>query len=253
MINVYIFAIPFFICWGSFLNFLAHRLISGQPLTATRSECPRCHHILAWYDLIPVLSWVTLRARCRYCAQPISWLYPFLELLTPFVLTLLLLNVPIYYIPAYFIFFSALLVTIRTDLEHMLISSFMTLFLVPFGIVLSAAHMLPISLNNSLAGAMLGYGFLWALARIFYRITGKHGMGEGDFELLCFIGAFTGIVGCWMSLLIGSVFGSIIGIAYSLLVQSDEQIKIPFGPFLAIGAIMYVVWQPYLLRLLIAL
>ena len=248
--------IPIFLCWGSFLNVLAYRLINGTLITlapsiaATRpSHCPHCQHRLAWYDLIPILSWVFLKGICRYCSQRISWLYPFIELLTTVALSLLCITILPHYFSAYFVFFSALIVTIRTDLQYMLISSFMTLYLIPIAFLWSHFGALPISFANSFAGALLGYGFLWITAKVFFYLTGRQGMGEGDFELLAFIGAFTGVLGCWLSLLIGSVVGSVIGIA--LLIKKPRYFRIPFGPFLAIGAMIYVIWQQQLVELLL--
>jgi len=154
----------------------------------------------------------------------------------------LLIFIPLNYFPAYFIFFSALIVTIRTDIECMLILQLATLYLVPLGLLLSAFGFLPISFYDSLSGALIGYGFLYTFAWIFKRITGKEGIGAGDFDLLAFIGAFTGVIGCWMSLFLGSLVGSFIGLFWWLLGEMNSTAKIPFGPFLAIGSIFYVLF-----------
>lgn len=157
-------------------------------------------------------------------------------------MTALLIFVPLHYFFAYFIFFSALIVTIRSDFEMMLISRFVTIFLVPLGLVFAAFGLLPISLMMSMLGAMLGYGFLAFVAWLTHMIMGKEGIGQGDLELLCFIGAFIGPFGCWVSLLFGSLIGSFIGIIY-LGSSMKRDTKIPFGPFLAAGAIFYVFFQ----------
>lgn len=242
--------IPLWLCWGSFLNVVAYRLVHEDSILKPRSYCPQCRHTLAWFDLIPLFSWIILKGRCRSCSQPISWLYPFIEFTTTLVLSLLVVRIPHDYLLAYFIFFSALIITIRTDLETMLISRFVSLFLVPLGFLFSTLHILPISLTESMLGAGFGYGILYVIAYFFYTFTGKEGMGQGDLDLLAFIGAFTGPYGAWISLLIGSTLGSLIGALYTAIVKPPKGTRIPFGPFLALGAICFVLFQYELMQLL---
>jgi leader peptidase (prepilin peptidase) / N-methyltransferase len=247
-----ILLIPFFLCWGSFLNVLAYRLIKNQSIVTPRSSCPHCQSLIVWYDNIPVLSWLLLGGKCRTCKQPISLLYPCIEILTTIVLSLLYLSIPLHYFFAYFVFFSALIVTIRSDIETMLISRFVTLFLVPFGLVFSAYDLLPLSLPASMGGAFFGYSFLFTINALFKRLRNQDGIGEGDFDLLLFIGSFTGIIGCWISVTIGSLIGSLYGL-YSILHSQKthennnvlQSAKIPFGPCLALGAILFIFFQKY--------
>jgi len=203
--------------------------------------------MIAWHDNIPVISWMALFGRCRYCKKTISWLYPFIELTTTILLTCLYLYIPHQYFFSYFIFISALIVTIRSDIETMLISRYVTLFLVPVAFLLSWHGLLPISFFASICGAVIGYLFLSIINYIFKYATNKDGIGEGDFDLLCFIGSFTGIFGCWATVTIGSTLGSIFGIIYLLyacyFTEKTISTKIPFGPFLAFSAIMYVFLQ----------
>lgn len=159
--------------------------------------------------------------------------------------------VPHSYFWGYFIFFSALIVTIRSDLENMLISRFMTLFLIPVGLLFTVAHLLPITPFESLLGALIGYFFLSGLAYFFWRITGKEGMGQGDWELLAFIGSFIGPIGCWLTLLLASIIGTFFGGVYMMFYKKDRTIKIPFGPFLACGAFLYVLFHTQLLQWLL--
>ncbi len=157
--------------------------------------------------------------------------------------------IPIQYWLAAGIFFSALIVTIKSDIEYMLISQYTTLFLVPIGFMLSALKLLPISLYESILGASLGYGLLWIAGKVFLFYKGKDGIGDGDLDLLCLIGAFTGPIGSMLSLGIGSIIASLISICYVIIKyfitkKLSYDIKVPFGPFLAFGAIM-VVLQGY--------
>ncbi len=250
MIFWLILLIPLFLCWGSFLNVVAYRLIKGTDLIH-RSQCIHCEKIIAWYDNIPLLSYATLRGRCRSCSRPISWLYPAIEFFTAVVMTLLYLSMDNTYFLGYFVLFSALIVTIRSDLETMLISRWVTIALVPVGIIMSFTDTIPIAPINSMMGAATGYLSLWCISALFYLITRKEGIGQGDLDLIACIGAFTGIIGVWMTVLLGSLFGSIIGTGY-LLYQGrmERYMKLPFGPFLALGAITYVLLQDQLLRLI---
>jgi len=245
--------IPLFLCWGSFLNFLAHRLISGKNILSKRSICPSCKKSIAWYDNIPIISWIALKGHCRNCKKKISILYPFIELFTATSLTLLYKTVDSHYFFAYFIFFSALIVSIRSDLETMLLSRFVTLFLVPLGLLFSWLHLLPIGLIDSALGILLGYGFLFILSKLFYLLTKRDGLGQGDLELLAFIGSFLGIVGCWISLFLGSILGSIVGILYISIKKQPKTVKIPFGPFLAFGAICFVLFGDKLKLLILGM
>lgn len=243
--------IPFFLCWGSFLNVIAYRLIHRTfAFCETRSRCPYCKKIIAWYDNIPLISWLILRAHCRQCKKPISWLYPFIEALTAISFFLLFKRIEPVYIPAYVIFFSALIITIRTDLETMLVSRYVTLWLIPLGLLLSWINLLPISLSESLIGCISGYLILFAVAEIYYRLTKKVGMGQGDIDLLAFIGSCLGFLGWWITLIIASCLGTIIGLSLVGFKRTSlVGIKIPFGPFLAVGAMTYVLFQNTLIQL----
>jgi leader peptidase (prepilin peptidase)/N-methyltransferase len=254
----YYLLIPFFLCWGSFLNVLAYRLILNQSIITPRSSCPQCNCLIAWYDNIPIISWLLLTGKCRSCGNPISLLYPFIEILTAVTLSLLYAYIPHHYFFSYFIFFSALIVTIRSDIETMLISRYVTLFLVPVGVYLSAHGLLPISLRESIFGALFGYFFLFFINSIFKYFRNIDGIGEGDFDLLLFIGSFTGIIGCWISITIGSLLGSFYGMYTLLLSLQNNDIttylritRIPFGPFLAFGAIIFTFIQQHIFRYLL--
>ncbi len=237
-----------FLCWGSFLNVVGFRLLEQQSLFG-RSACPACKTKLAWYDLIPVVSWVVLRGACRTCSAPISWLYPFIELLTAVLGILVILYVEPRFWLGYSILFSALIVTIRTDLQMMLISRYMTWGILPLGVFLSGAHLLPLSALDSIAGACFGYGILWAVGKSFHAVRKKEGLGEGDLDLLAMIGSFTGVFGTWIALLLGAFFGSLVGLFFVLKTRKHDII-LPFGPWLALGAIIYVFFQHFFASLI---
>lgn len=238
-------------CWGSFLNVLGYRLISRDSLWGKRSFCPLCKHLIVWYDNIPVLSWLFLSGRCRFCRQSISCLYIFIEVITAVVLSYLYLSVKPLYFASYFIFISALIVTIRSDIETMLISRWVTLFLVPAGLLLSFYQLLPISVYESLLGAVFGYSVLFFVNAVFKYYAKKDGIGEGDFELLCLIGSFLGPWGVWVAMMVGSCLGCLYSCMYLFYAWMRggsvsyvyTGVEIPFGPFLAFGAMVYLFFQ----------
>lgn len=243
----WIFAVIIFLCWGSFLNALAYRLIHGYSIIVPRSFCPNCKTQLQLLDLIPVISWLILKTKCRYCRHKISLLYPAIEILTVAVFVPALVLIPQVLLPVTFIFFSALLVTIRTDFETMLISRAVTLWLIPIATIFAYFNLSYVSINESILGAAISYALLWLVAKVFYLIKNQEGMGEGDFELLAMIGSFIGLHGALFTITIGALMGTGIGLFYYYKYRSLEQ-KIPFGPWLAFAAIFYVLlsFQPYL-------
>lgn len=228
--------------WGSFLNVVAHRAILGLSIITPRSHCLWCKQIIAWYDNIPLLSWIILQGKCRACSTPISLLYPFIEL-TALSIFALYYYAPHSYFFGYFILFSALIVTIRTDLEHMLIASAICFYPIPLAWILSYNELLPINLFQSMLGTALGYGLLWSIAYLYYFTTKKHGLGEGDFDLMALIGAFVGIKGAIYTLFIASWIGSIVGIIYLLLYKKSKECRLPFAPFLSYGTMIYIFFQ----------
>jgi len=227
----------FFLCWGSFLNVFAHRLIIRSSLWS-RSACPQCFTPIKWYDLIPIVSWFLLKGRCRYCAKPISLLYPFIELLTAVTCTALLYMVPPHYFLVSFLCATAMIITIRTDAEFMLISRLCSLYLVPVGLLASSLDFLPISFVESLCGTLIGYSSLALVAYLYKKRTGITGLGDGDPELLAGIGSCVGVHGIWHVLLIGSLTATLYACFLMLFYKAGSNTKIPFGPFLAFGAII---------------
>lgn len=233
------------LCWGSFLNCLAYRLLHEKSI-AGRSFCPHCNHTLAWYDLLPVISWLWLEGKCRYCSQKISCLYLFIEILTPIVILPLFFIYPLDIAVSYTFFFSLLITSIRTDLEAMLLVRAVTIYSAPLGFLLTYLGFLPISLCESIIGALLGYGVLWLCRALFFLFRKQEGMGIGDLELMALIGAFTGPLGAWMSILIGSTIASILGITLLAFKKTSASDPLPFGPFLATGAMIWVIFDKIL-------
>jgi leader peptidase (prepilin peptidase)/N-methyltransferase len=253
-------------CVGSFLNVCIHRLPAEQSVVAPRSRCPHCHTPIAWYDNVPVLSWLWLAARCRACGASIAARYPIVEAATGLLGILALAAFgPTPQAVLVFAFTAALLLVSVIDLDHRFIPDEVSKPGIAIGIL---ASMLPggIGLFDALAGACLGGGILWAVAWSYERSTGVEGMGFGDVKLLAMIGAFEGWTAIPAVLVIASLSGSLVGVglivlrlvsregrrvgrrfgAPALLTFARRALRrtaIPFGPFLALGG-MLVLYLP---------
>lgn len=159
-------------------------------------------------------------------------------------------NILISYFPAHFLFVSALWITVYTDLQHMLISRFVSIYLVPVGIFCAYMELLPITPLESLLAAVFGYGFFWLANTLFCKIKGHDGLGQGDLELMAMIGSFTGALGCWFTILCSSLMGTTLGCLYMLWSKKPITIM-PFGPLLALGASIFVLHRPEIMTWLI--
>ena len=242
------------LCLGSFLHAIAHRISFAKPILRSRSHCPTCDTLIAWYHNIPVLSWLVLGGRCCSCKSLISWIYPFTELVTAIGLVFIWHSMPLksaWSGSVYTLFLSALVVATTADLHTMTIPQIASLWMAPVGIVAAGLFLLHISLVQSLLGAVIGYASLWLVNVIFKKIRGMDGMGVGDMELFSMIGSFIGPVGLWHTLLIASITGSIVG-GLMRLIKKDTQPMIPFGPFLALGAFCHLMF-PGLLRVVLGI
>ena len=221
---------------GSFLNVCIRRLPAGESIVRPGSHCPGCKTAIRPYDNIPVISYALLRGRCRACGQRISLRYPFVEVLTGIAMVMLVrhfgLTAPL---PVYAAFLAALIVITFIDLDYQIIPDVISLPGIVVGLVCAAAGFGP-SLGASLAGLLLGGGFLYAVAAGYELATGREGMGGGDIKLLAMIGTFLGWSGVLTTLLIASFSGAVAGGVLIVLKRGDGRSPIPFGPFLAAGA-----------------
>ena len=244
---------------GSFLNVVIYRLpkmmeeqwaqecaeLNGQPLNAPlaekfnlmipRSRCPQCGHVLRWYENIPVISYIFLRGKCSACGSGYGLRYPMIEAVTSglfafcvwrwgWSLTAL----------AWCVFSAALLALALIDWDTTLLPDDITLPLLWAGLIVSALQWNPsVNLSTALWGAVAGYLSLWAVYWAFKLVTGKEGMGYGDFKLFAALGAWFGWPALVPIILMASVIGAVIGIALKFTSGLREGGYVPFGPFLA--------------------
>ncbi len=244
----YLLAFLFGAIIGSFLNVCIFRLPAGQSIVAPASRCPACGTPLRPRDNIPILSYLLLRGRCRACHNPISARYPAVEALTGLLFVLLLYRIgPLPVIAVYASFVAALIVVSFIDLDHQIIPDVISLPGIVIGLVLSAIGYGP-GLFDSAVGILVGGGLLYAVAVGYHALTGREGMGGGDIKLLAMIGAFLGWKNALVTLVLGSLGGALIGILLILLRGGDSKVPIPFGPFLAIGAVCALLFGDPLLQ-----
>ncbi|HEY6973188.1 MAG TPA: prepilin peptidase [Nitrospiraceae bacterium] len=232
---------------GSFLNVCIYRLPRHEWIIWPGSHCPSCGKPIAWYDNVPLISYLLLLGRCRSCRAPISLRYPIVEAANAAGYLAILwhfgLNgTSVLYAGLY----SALIVVTGTDLSHKIIPNVITYPGIIVGL-LGAVTVLPVGIVNSLLGIAVGGGLLWILAWASPYMFGKEGMGGGDIKLLAMIGAFLGWKPALLTIMIGSLIGSVIGIGLMVarIIKRDEHI--PFGPFLVVGAVLSMFFaQPLL-------
>jgi len=239
--------IPFFVFLvgtiiGSFCNVCIYRLPKKRSIVLPRSFCPHCESPIRSLDNIPIISFILLRGRCRNCRKRIPYKYPMVELFTGISFLSLYLTFGLSFIfAAYAILLSSLIIVTVIDLEYKIIPDVITLPGIIIGLILSL-FILPIPFINSLIGIMIGGGFFYLIA-----IVSKGGMGGGDIKLIAMIGAFLGWEGTLVTILMGSLIGSIIGIALIITKKKKRRDPIPFGPFLALGAVISIFWGKDLL------
>ena len=202
-------------------------------LVVTGSHCPHCKHALSAYDNIPVLSWIVLGGRCRYCKAPISWQYPLVELLTALASAVIAWKFGFGWPLALGLVFTwALIAAAGIDVRTQLLPDQLTLPLLWLGLLIS---LMPIFVpaDSAIIGAAAGYLSLWSVFWLFKLSTGKEGMGYGDFKLLAALGAWMGVTALLPIVLLSSLIGAIVGGSVLALRGQDRSTPIPFGPFIA--------------------
>lgn len=236
----FIFAFVFGAVVGSFLNVCICRLPRDESVVSPPSHCPSCDYRIRWYDNIPLVSYLLLGGKCRGCHTKISIQYPLVELLNGLLCLALFFRFgPTLAFCALFIFCSALVVITFIDIEHQIIPDEISLSGIVIGFVFSfflRGH----GWLNSLLGILLGGGSLLLVAYVYQWLTGKEGMGGGDIKLLAMMGAFLGWKSIPFIIFASSLVGSVIGVSLMLIQKKDSKLTIPFGPYLAFGAVLYI-------------
>ncbi|MCP3963798.1 MAG: prepilin peptidase [bacterium] len=251
LLDVYVFF--FGLVFGSYLNVVIFRLPRGISTVLPRSRCPRCRAAIKPWDNIPVLSWLVLRGRCRYCGVGISWQYPMVELMTAvcFLLSYRRFDTLADGLVAG-AFSAAMIVLGMIDLEHYILPDVITKPGIVAGLI-AQIWVTWTTFESAVIGALLGAGVLAAVTWGWFLWKGVHGMGFGDVKMLAMIGAFLGWQGAIVTLLLGSVAGSLVGAVLMISGRLGRTSKLPFGVFLAPAAIVTLFWGRDLIDLYVDL
>lgn len=215
---------------------------SDAPITLSTpaSRCPHCAHKIRWYENIPLISWLVLRGRCSDCQAPISIRYPIVELVTALLSALVIYQ---FGVTAAGVFALVLVWTLIAltgiDFDTQLLPDRLTFPLAGLGLAVNSQSWF-VSPTESIWGLLLGFLSLWVVVKIFYLITKKHGMGQGDFKLLAVMGAWLGPMMLPLIILLSSLLGSIVGII--LMRKQGESKPFAFGPYIAIAGIIALLY-----------
>ena len=259
------------LCVGSFLNVVIYRLplmmqrewqsecrllledeLTTKPTQASNSEsfnlvkpnstCPKCKTAIKPWQNIPIISWIVLKGKCANCSNPISARYPIVEAITALLSLVIAYSFGATEHALLYIFVTWILVALTfIDIDHMLLPDQLTLPLVWLALI-AAVMGITINTSDAIVGAACGYLSLWSVFWLFKLLTGKEGMGYGDFKLLAVFGALLGWQSLLTIILLSSVVGAIIGIALLSIQGKDKATPIPFGPYLAIAGWITLLW-----------
>lgn len=253
-------------CIGSFLNVVIYRLPKMMErdwheqccelleiekgknqkqfnLITPRSSCPQCHHKITAFENIPVISYLYLKGRCKSCKVKISPQYPIIEMLTGLMSAYIAWHFGFSWQTLFAILLTWALISLSMiDLKHSLLPDDITLPFLWLGLACNMFGLFTEDIYPSLIGAMLGYSVLWAVFMSFKLVTGKEGMGYGDFKLLALLGAWLGWQSLPLIILLSSITASLIGIAMIIFRGRNKSTAFPFGPYLAIAGWITLIW-----------
>ncbi len=251
---------------GSFLNVVIHRLplmmerewhvhcreLAGEEepekdeppfnLAVPRSRCPNCQHPIGALENIPVISYLLQRGLCRHCKAPISARYPIVELLTAVLSAVVAWHFGFGLSALFALLLTWTLIALTfIDLDHQLLPDAITQPVLWFGLAISLwAVFVPV--QTALVGALAGYLSLWSVYHLFRLLTGKEGMGYGDFKLLALLGAWLGWQQLPLVILLSSLVGAVVGISLIVFRKHERSVPIPFGPYLAAAGWIALIW-----------
>jgi len=226
---------------GSFLNVCIHRIPRSESIMWPASHCPVCNNPIKPWDNIPLVSYILLGGRCRSCSAKISLRYPVVETLSALLALSMLYRFGLTVSFGIYYFWACVLLVITfIDIDYQIIPDRLSLGGIILG--LGLVYWLPLTYKDAIIGLVLGSGLLIAVIYGYYFLTKKQGMGGGDVKLLGMIGVFTGWQGVLFTIFMGSLIGTLFGLPWALMQKKTMKAAIPFGPFLALGALIFVLW-----------
>lgn len=236
---------------GSFLNVVIYRMPRDLSVIYPPSTCPSCKNRIKWYDNIPVVSYIYLGGKCRFCGSKISLKYPLVELLTGISAVAVYLKFGFELEFLFYFYFVASMVALSfIDVEFKIIPDQINFGGLFVGFLLAVVNSVK-SQNiqpviDAMLGAVVSAGFLYLIAYLYLKYRGVEGLGMGDVKLMGFIGAYTGWFGGLFTIFFGSFVATIVGIGIIKLLKKDYRYEIPFGPFLAAGGLIYLFFGEYI-------
>ncbi len=244
----FLFAVLFGLAVGSFLNVCIYRIPLRKSIINPPSSCPQCGERIRFYDNIPLFSYLILLGKCRHCRSPIPLQYPLVEVVTGLLSAALFIRYDLsadYFL--LFFFASALVAIAFIDLHHKIIPDVLSIPALIIGAGASLLGFGQVPWTESLIGVIGGGGFLYLVAVIFEKLRGRQGMGGGDVKMLAMIGAWMGWRSLPFILLISASAGILIGGGSLVLARKGMRTRIPFGPFLALGTLLWLFFDQDLL------
>ena len=251
-LNVVIFRLPKMMEYGWYQEcreFLSDEVpkkptrdLKPISLSKPNSTCPKCGHAIKFYENIPVLSWLLLKGKCSQCKNPISARYPIIEAVTAIVGTTIAIHFGVSMLTLWVLLLSySLICLIMIDFDHMLLPDQITLPILWLGLLININGAI-VPLEESVIGAAAGYLSLYSVFWLFKLLTGKEGMGHGDFKLVAVFGAWFGWQLLPLLILMSSAVGAIVGIALMLFKNHQREQAIPFGPYIAVAGWVCLLW-----------
>ncbi len=232
---------------GSFINVIIHRLPLRQSVVFPGSRCPACREAIRSYDNIPILSYLILRGRCRNCRVFISPRYPLIEFLMGCASFAAFTRHGFgFEYGVELAFIAAILALVFIDFDHRILPNVITLPGTVVGLLLAGPRQ-SITLGDSLGGALLGAGLLFLVAEVYLRLRKIEGLGMGDVKMMGMVGAFLGWKGVLLTLFLGSLLGSLVGLVIMLAQGKDLKTALPFGTFLGVAAAITLFAGPFLI------
>ncbi|MGD9875002.1 MAG: A24 family peptidase [Kiritimatiellia bacterium] len=247
-----VFVVFFGACVGSYLNVCIYRIPREESTIKPRSHCPHCGKLIAWYDNIPLLSWMALRAKCRNCKGKISSRYILVEALVAVLFFLVWMQYGLSpKTPVYWLMMGGLVLGTFVDFEHMIIPDRVSLGGLAAGLILSplipSLHGKSFWLDALMAsaiGAALGGGLLYGVGVLGKMAFKKDAMGLGDVKLLAGLGAFLGWRAVLFIIMVSSFIGAFVGMGFIIAKKHEWQSRIPYGPYIALAAMIWILWGP---------
>ena len=240
-------------CIASFLNVVIWRVPRGESIVSPPSHCPKCNAEIKWYQNIPILAWLALRGKCANCRAPISPRYILIETLGGLLFLAAFMRYGLTLTtPAMWIWLSLMIVGSMIDFDHQLLPDFVTVGGMVLGLVFNGATSLILHSSffilHSLVGLVFGFGLLWLIRFLGSKAFRREAMGLGDVFLMGAVGALFGPVAVLVTLILSSVFGSVVGVGMILLNKAKlgRMVEIPYGPYICMGCLAWMFFGPRL-------